>query len=153
MTISIQKEGYETCFEEIKILAAEAWEEVGHGGLAKKPPEPDSEMYKKLSEKGAVFAATVRDDGVLIGYCSLFLTDLLHHKGVKQAFCDSIFLKKSRRGRLSLAFIHEIKKIAREAGAHNLDFHVTAAVDFGRLMEETGGVMTSRTYSMELTDA
>lgn len=153
MTVVFQREEYETCFEDIKVLAKEAWAEVGHGGLQNRTPAPDSEMYKRLAEKKMVFAVTAREEGVLVGYCSVFLTDLIQHQGVKQAFCDSLYLRKENRGRLGMVFLKEVVVIAKAAGAANMDFHVTIKKNFGKVLEKIGFSLTSFTYSMELKDA
>ena len=153
MTIVFRTEAYAECIEDIKALSSEVWKEVGHGGKSQRTPQPDSAMYKVLAEKGSVIAVTARQGGNLVGYCSVFLTNLIQFQGVKQAFCDSIYMKKEYRGVASIRLLLEVIRVAGEQGAENLDFHVTVMLNFGRVLEKLGFVLTAYTYSKELTDA
>jgi hypothetical protein len=151
--ITFQEEKAETCLEDIRSLIEQAWEEVGHGSLEKVSPVPNWETYRKLENNNAVVALTVRDDDKLVGYCTLFFYDALHHSGRKKSSTDSLYLKREYRGMTGLEFIQEAKKIAYAHGAEELCVQVTERVNFGRMLEKLGFSLQYYTYGMRLKNA
>jgi len=151
MAVTFQIEKSDTWDAGMIAAATEAWKEIGHGFLKSINPIPDIETYKVLEDKGIVIGIAARDDGIFIGYCTIFITNKLHHKGFKKASCDSIFVKPDRRNQhIGRGLVAAAEKFAKEAGAGEMDFHVTKLVNFGSLLERIGYFPQSTTYSKVL---
>ena len=153
MTVVFAEEKSETCLAEIKSLINQAWEEVGHGSLEDKPPRPNWDTYRKLEVAGKVTALTVRDAGGLVGYCTLFFSEALHHLSAKKAYTDSLYLRPEHRGMNGIRLIQEAEKVAKRRGVSELDVQVTDRVNFGRMLGLLGFSLQAYTYSKELKDA
>lgn len=149
--ITYQIEKSETWDAEKQAIVAECWEEIGHGSQRKIMPTPNLESYGTLERQGLLIAVTMRDDGKLIGYCTMFLVGSTQHPGHKKVVSDSIYVRKDKRGPMTgINLILHAEKLAKEAGAVESDFFVTMELDFGRLLEKLDYQLTAKVYSKVL---
>ncbi len=120
------------------------WEEVGtfKDAIAL---DVDAAKIIALEAAGMWHAWTVRDDGVLIGYCCVLVAPHIHYRPHSFAFVDVIYLApERRRGTAALRLIQAV-----EAGlptASKIIFHVKVDHDFGALLVRRGYVCTEKNY-------
>ena len=97
---------------EIEKTVDTVWEEVGHGSMGGQKPDPDYEKYINLYNLGFLHIAVARINGKMIGYATLFTTNLMQHRTVKGCFVDSVFLDKTcRKGLTGYRFLKFIMDI------------------------------------------
>lgn len=121
------------CWDEMIALASEHWKET-EGYRHSQPFAPDFNRYNQYAAAGWYFEGTVRDDGVLVGYCGMYLVPSMHSQ-CQIAVEDSLFLAKSHRsGRTAMRFIQFLEEECRRRGA--VEVEVTAKTEPARRLLE-----------------
>lgn len=99
-----------------KLLLRKHWEEVDvfHEDA---PLDPDWKRYAQLEEFGWLGVMTARAGDELVGYMTLVIGPHLHHKTVKWATVDVMYLAPAyRAGWTGVRFIKAVEKGLRKLG-------------------------------------
>lgn len=117
------------CWDEMIALAAEHWQET-EAYRHDQPFAPSFERYNEYDKLGWYFEGTVREAGILVGYCGMYLTPSMHSQCLI-ATEDSLFLRKDhRRGRTALRFIQFLEAECARRGA--VEVGITAKTEEAR---------------------
>ncbi len=92
-------------FEELLPLAQKCWQEstrikgpsCAYYGDRDFTIEPDFDCYMRLSEAKNLIVVTVRDDSKLVGFMAGFMHTALHHKHIRCAIGDTIYIEPEFR--------------------------------------------------------
>lgn len=121
------------------------------------PLDPDWTRYAQLDQFGWLGIATVRIDGEMIGYMTLIIGPHLHHKAVKWATVDVMYLHpKYRKGWTGVRLIKFVEKGLRKLEVKVFWFSVKSHFtnERGRTVEEVlkflGFDYTEATYAKVL---
>jgi GNAT superfamily N-acetyltransferase len=121
---------------EVLPLLAQHWVEVSNERDF--PFLPDAEFYCKADESGLLRSFTVRDKArTLIGYAVYFVTVHQHHKQIRWAQQDGIFIRKDRRG-FGSRFISWCDDQLKQEGVRLISRHVKAGHDFSPALKRLG---------------
>jgi GNAT superfamily N-acetyltransferase len=129
----------------IERLLLECWQEIGHWGIEK--PNPNYDTYRRLHSVGMLHIIGAVQDGEMVGYATIFVTDLMQHKGVTGAFVDSVFMNKSHRIIAGYRMLKFVEQTAKKYGAMRMNWDVTIHNDFGRTLTRMGYELESTRYS------
>lgn len=136
---------------EIEKTVDRVWEEVGHGSMGHKNPDPDYEKYTNLYNLGFLHIAVARSNGEMVGYAILLTTNLMQHRTIRGCFVDSMFLdQKCRKGLTGYRFLKFIMDCARTKSASRIEWGVTVKNDFGPILERLGCSLESYRYGGDL---
>lgn len=125
----------ESLIEEIKPLIQRHYEELGRF----KDIQLDPNFAEYLAAKDFISVFTVRDDTVLVGYTIFFVTPSLHHRHVKQALQDILWLSPGHRKRgLGADFLSWVDERLREKGVQVVMQVVRNRAVHGTLVEAMG---------------
>ena len=150
MNIAYNKESFAQCGEEIKDMIHLHYEEISkyYGVLE---CEADWDKYAQMCELGLLQIVTVRDNGVLVGYCADVISPSLHYKHDLFAVNDVIFVKKDYRNfkvaSKLLDFVIELL-IKQKVSVHHL--HMKADQPFCKLVERKDYELMDLIYSRHL---
>lgn len=101
----------------MKRLLPEHWREVDVF-QADAPLNPDWERYVDFEKAGMLFIMTARAQGVLVGYLTVVVYPHLHHRDVKWATVDVMWLHPSfRKGWTGVRMLRHLEKGMRKLGA------------------------------------
>lgn len=82
------------CFDESTLLKADTCAFYGDREFAL---EPDIEQYRALASAKSLQFLTLRDSGVLVGYIIGITYRCMHHKKIKGAIGDSMYIEPEYR--------------------------------------------------------
>ena len=113
--------------------------------------EPFNPLYDRYARYGdSLVVFTARDDGELVGNCTMYLVQSMHTQRLK-AMEDTWFLKPEyRKGRNAIEFYRYVEQEMIRRGATKC--HMTAAPENGacRIMEYLGYKLDKYMYSKVL---
>lgn len=113
--------------------------------------DPDWDKYTHLEAQGFLRTMAVRDEGTLVGYCVVFLTDNIHSKTKVVGAVDIIYLHPTyRRGIISLKFFKYIEKVLKNDGVDYIRTTVRPNVDHAKFLEYMGYSYVEAVYTKEL---
>lgn len=96
--------------KDAKDLLIEHWNEIAEDKESVLL-HPDFDRYIALEQAGNLLVVTIRDSGMLVGYCIMMLGEHLHYTDLECANNDVIYLApKYRRGRAGLELIKFLEK-------------------------------------------
>ena len=101
--------------------------------------DPDFEAYYALEQNNALKSYILRDQGELVGYCLILLYDHLHHRGMKCAQLDMIYVKPSHR----LSGIKLLRYTEEALTKEGVDVFLQGAPGISRL----GGILEKMKYN------
>jgi hypothetical protein len=136
-----------TVWDELVKNAWDHWQETQMHADGE-PFNPLYERYARYGDSLVVF--TARDDGALVGNCTMYLVQSMHTQRLK-AMEDTWFLKPEyRKGRNAIEFYRYVEKEMIRRGATKC--HMTAAPENGacRIMEYLGYKLDKYMYSKVL---
>tara|TARA_R110000787_G_scaffold170328_1_gene283016 strand:+ start:4948 stop:5346 length:399 start_codon:yes stop_codon:yes gene_type:complete len=115
------------------------------------PLDPDWEQYLLIEGHGHLRTITARDEGVLVGYCVVFLSPNIHSKGKVAGAVDIIYLQPSyRRGIISLKFFKFIEKVLKSDGVDYIRTTTRPNADHAKFLEYMGYSYVEAVYTKEL---
>lgn len=112
---------------------------------------PDWEQYALLDAAGIFKAFTARNNGVLVGYFILLVSQSLHYKDHIFATCDIIFVApEARKGATGYKLLKYAENWCKENNVSLLNVNTKVHIPFDALLEKTGFNLTERLYSKYL---
>ena len=108
--------------------------------LFDRPLDPDFDSYLALEQAGFLKSYTLRDDGELVGYVLYHVYNHLHHREVKVAQMDLIYVKPSHR----LSGLKLLRYTEEALTKEGVSFILTGAPEISRL----GGVLEKKGYKV-----
>ena len=144
----IARESYsESLHREILPLAQKCWDESTRDkddtcafyGKRDIQIEPDFDVYQAIDEAGNLIIYTARDDSRLVGYAIALLYVSPHHRKMKTANGDSIYLEPDYRV-LAPVLVEKVMADVKEAGAVTLNWGVTKDGPMHELLKRFGFV-------------
>ena len=135
MAVKYQQEFLDSVVEDIKVLIKSHWEEA-EPNKDKIKLNPDWDAYYALQEQGRLNIFTARDEGVLVGYFVVFVSQHLHYKDHLFANNDLVYLKPShRKGFTGIKLIKFAESYLKEDGVSVLLVGTKNHKPFHKLME------------------
>jgi GNAT superfamily N-acetyltransferase len=136
MTMHFQKEKLSTCQKEMEPLFLRQYEENEDGEFGL---DPDYETYLRLEELDILHIYTVRDGETLVGYLVLIVHEMLHHKGIKYALSDIIYVAPEyRNSRIAAELITMAKYDLQDMGVKRFIMAMKVRQEFRRLLSKLG---------------
>lgn len=133
--------------DEIKPLLDKHWELVAlNQGEIKL--NPNWKEYAKLDAAGILTIFTARDNGTLVGYFVLMVSQSIHYQDHKFANNDVLFvLPDSRAGATGYKLIKFAEDYCKELGVSLLMINTKVHIPFDSLMLGMGFDLIERVYS------
>lgn len=121
MSVTIQPELVRDCWDEAAALLKHHWE--GTATYRRHEPfNPDKSRYIAYNDMGFLHLLTAREDGKLIGYFVVYVTESMHSQ-IKMATEDTFYIHPDHRyGRLALRFLKYIESYLAELGVKDILF-------------------------------
>jgi len=142
-----QRECLASFKEDIKPLLEKHWEEVAlHQGQIKL--NPDWQEYARLDAAGMLVAFTARDEGKLVGYCVLLVSQSIHYKDHKFASNDVVFvLPEYRKTHTGYNLIKAAEDYCKESDVSVVTINTKVHIPFDDLLLGMGFELIERIYS------
>ena len=131
--IKYQVEPMSTCLDEMKPLLYASWVELEDGEYEL---DPDYEGYQSLEDLGLLRIFTARSaSGKLVGYMLIMINNHMHHKTVKYAMSDLIYVTPEYRdGKAAVGLIEYAKKNLKTDGVKRLIIVMKVEHKFKKLL-------------------
>jgi GNAT superfamily N-acetyltransferase len=114
---------------------------------------PAYALYFDMEERGVFHTITVRDLGVLIGYCCAFVYPNLHYFDHLYAVNDVIYVDKEyRHSNVAYNLVRFAEHTYRDMTASVMTFHMKCAIPFKSLMDSRGFEMKEHLYMKYIGD-
>lgn len=111
----------------------------------------DWPAYRALQEAGIFHFYTARAEGVLLGYIGYIIAPHLHHRGVKYALCDLIYVEPASRGKMhSVNLMKHAEADLVAHGVASIGQPVKVHHDFGPILKRQGYVLDEYYYTKEV---
>lgn len=142
-----QREIFSEAFPEWIWLVRNAWQELCEY-QAEFPMDLDLEAYLRLQEMGKLYLATIRQDGILVGYFLALLGGTLHYRNCLTAQMDMIYIDpRFRSGAAALRLLRFVLSDLRALGIQRVNAGTKTKKDIGRLFRTFGFQPVEITYS------
>lgn len=145
--IEIQLECLANVKEEIKPLLEEHWELVALN-KGKIKLNPNWKEYARLDAAGVLRIFTARDEGQLVGYFVLFISQSVHYQDHLFATNDVIFvLPDKRAGATGYKLVKYAEDYCRDSGVSLMTINTKVHLPFDSLMVGMGFDLIERIYA------
>lgn len=145
--IEIQLECLANVKEEIKPLLEEHWELVALN-KGKIKLNPNWKEYARLDAAGVLRIFTARDEGRLVGYFVLFISQSVHYQDHLFATNDVIFvLPDKRAGATGYKLVKHAEDYCRDSGVSLMTINTKVHLPFDSLMVGMGFDLIERIYA------
>jgi GNAT superfamily N-acetyltransferase len=145
--IEIQLECLANVKEEIKPLLEEHWELVALN-KGKIKLNPNWKEYARLDAAGVLRIFTARDEGQLVGYFVLFISQSVHYQDHLFATNDVIFvLPDKRAGATGYKLVKYAQDYCRDSGVSLMTINTKVHLPFDSLMVGMGFDLIERIYA------
>lgn len=145
--ISSFAESYETSLPLIK----EHWNEVPFGPWNDIELEINTEVYLLLEKQGMLRVVVAEDDGEMVGYLIIICGEMNHHKSLWKASTDVIYVDtKYRKTGLGADMIKLAMEDCKDHGVSFLSVSVNTNLDFSKMLEANGALLTEKQYTWRL---
>ena len=152
MAIKYQQEFLDGVVGDAKHLLEQHWEEIALN-KDKIKVNPDWDAYYALQEQGKLDIFTARDDGILVGYFVVFVSQHIHYKDHLFAKNDLIYLAPSyRKGFVGVNLIKFAEKALKEDGISVMVINTKNHKPFHKLMLFLGFSPSETLYSKYIGD-
>jgi hypothetical protein len=135
--LMFQRESFDSCYPEAKVLLERHYEEVAWN-REKIPLVVDEEIYRAVEGVGQLVCFTARWLEKLVGYSVFFMRQHPHYLLTKYATNDVIYLDPLHRGQTGAKFIHFAESELKLLGAQVVHYHVKHILDFGPMLKRNG---------------
>lgn len=150
--LTIQEERIEDCFEQVKAIFPEHWEELALD-KDKVKLDPDYEVYFEAERRGQLLLVTIRKDAAVIGYFVGFIRTDLHYKTCLTCRMDIFMLKKEHRGSsIGIKLFKTVQRICNNRGVKRIVVGSKTHKDASKLFEFLGYTEIERFYSLYIGD-
>ena len=151
-SITIAVESLEAVVEESRPLLQDHWEEIALN-KDKIKLEPDWPVYFALASEGRLGLYTARDEGKLVGYFVVTVSQHPHYAKNIFAENDVVFLKKEyRKTGVGAMMIRFAEQDLRKKGVSVLSINTKVHQPFDNLMEALDFSLIERKYSKYIGD-
>jgi len=138
MAVKYQQEFLDSVVDDIRPLLESHWEEVALN-KEKIKINPDWDTYYALQEQGKLDIFTARDEGVLVGYFVVFVSQHIHYKDHLFANNDLIYLAPShRKGFTGVNLVKFAEACLKEDGVSVLTVNTTNRKPFDNILRYLG---------------
>ena len=141
----IERESLTNCRYDIEPLLFEHWKEVAANQDQIKL-NPDWAKYAELDRSGSLIAMIARDQGKVIGYLVLIISEHLHYKDHKFAHNDVFYVKPEYRGALGDELLKAGEKEARSLGASVMLMNAKVYADYSPMLEKHNFNLFEKVY-------
>jgi hypothetical protein len=137
--ITVQRERYsEALCQELLPLLKDNWVRT-ESLIGAEPMDPAWDKYQKLDEMDLVECITARRNGELVGYIIYFLSLNMHHKTVRSAHGDLLYVKRDPGlGRVVFALIDAAEMSMRARGIKYVGWFVQKGSRVRKILESRG---------------
>ena len=109
---------------------------------------PDWDKYLTLESLDMLCIATVRDEGVLVGYYICLVISNPHYSGDLYSINDIVLIKKEYRNeKVGVGLFLYVEKWMRERGVSVMSVHMKTFLPFDKLCEGLGWDYAERLYT------
>lgn len=135
--ITYNKEKMVTCVSEMKPLFLEQYIENEGGEMF--TLNPDYERYQLLEDMDVLHTYVARDDDEIIGYLVVMAQEHLHHKGIKYAISDLIYVApEHRKSMVAYNMIMIAEEDLKQLGVKRLVIAMKIKQQFRELLSSAG---------------
>ena len=121
-------------FDEAVPLIRANWKESG--SPIELIPSDVRAFYKYMSDMNCLYAAGVYKEGILAGYCIATFAPHPLNYSVRVCSISGIYLiPELRKGSVTTRLMDAIRTVAKQQGAHSIDWHAAAGSDFLKTLE------------------
>lgn len=145
--VTYQVENIATVWDEAQELIAKHYDEIAWK-RDKIKLDPDYTKYMVMNENGYVHVVTMRDGGVLVGYCVTIADANLHYKSTIYAKNDIIYIEPEyRKKQYGLGLMQFMENEMKYHGVHVITMHMKLYAPFEGLLEALGYEPVETEYS------
>jgi GNAT superfamily N-acetyltransferase len=109
---------------------------------------PDWDRYRDLEKTGILKLATVRDDGVLVGYYLTLVVPNLHYSKDLYGVNDIVLIKpKYRNAKVGVGLFNYVEKWMKNLGVSVMSMHMKTFLPFDKLCEGLDWDYAERLYT------
>lgn len=101
------------------------------------PLDVDWDYYRLASQMGTCFCILALDKDGISGYSIFFIDKDAHSKNIIEAQNSAVFVKKEKRGRLSIALFKEAESAMKSFGADKISYPVKSEA-LGKFLKRNG---------------
>ena len=134
---------------------AACWDEVAHLYAAHfgSHCDPDRERYLAYEADNALFLATCRDGGRLVGFALMYVFASMHDRKVLGREDFFYLLPEARLGWNALRLLAFVERECRRRGCEAIEMTTAISSNAASIIEERGYVMLSANYRKSLVRA
>ena len=152
MTVKYQQEFLDSVVDDAKGLLESHWEEIALN-KDKIKINPDWDTYYALQDQGKLHIFTARDEGALVGYFVVFVSQHIHYKDHLFANNDLIYLSPSyRKGFTGIKLIKFAESCLKADGLSILTVNTKTHKPFHNIMRYLGFSSSETLYSKYIGD-
>ena len=144
-----QREKFSHFCDEALTLFEDHHKEVGDIFPGDVEFDPNIEAFLKLDDHDLLRVYTVREDGVLLGYCIHHVSNHLHFRNSLQSIQDAIYIAKNHRG-IGKKFISWIDDQLKSEGVEAVYHSVSLNYDYSKALVGLGYEKIESTYFRRL---
>ena len=142
-------------FDQANILSRKLlprhFSEVGFNGLSDERLDVWNDFYRYIEKDGRLIIVTATKENNVIGYISAVVSPHPHHKHLKFAMTDTLYLAPEYRkclnsGRVACRMIKMVEARAKELGASYLQLVANANYSIDSLADHLGYQMSDVVY-------
>lgn len=138
MTVYFHTEKFDECIGEGRALLEKNCGEI-YGTDDGLTFNMDDALYRAIEAKGKLSILTARDDGKLVGYSSMLISNHGHFKHLVAGVDDVHFLDPAyRNGMTGVRLIRQMESTMRERGCHFMTVRTNSQHNHGAIFERLG---------------
>ncbi len=150
MPVNFAHESFTNVKNEIKPLLDEHWQEIALNKDSVKL-NPNWRAYADLASSGGLRVYTARQDGNLVGYFVLIVSESIHYKDHLFANNDIIFIKKNhRKGTAGIRLIKYAVNSLKSEGVTLININTKTHQSFGPVLKRLKFDHIESVYSLKV---
>ena len=121
------------------------------GFLDDHPLDINIDKYTELERHGLLRTFLITEYAAVVGYCTLLFSPFLHHDSIKNAWVDTIFIKKPARNlNIFRSVLNSVENICKEHGVNHLCISSMPQKSIDKLLKRYGFVQKEVIFYKEL---
>ncbi len=148
MSLEFSVESLKDVWNEVMLLAVDHWHETEmyrHGQKF----APSFDRYMQYENAGWLIQCCARDNGVLVGYATLYICPSMHTQQIIATEDTFFLLPEFRKGRNGVRLVKFAEEECKKRGAVEIMMTAKLTNNAGRLMECLGYQEVAKQYSKQ----
>lgn len=150
--MQISLSSFADAYEEALPMLQKHRKEIAFGPWDDVELDADTETYLILEQEGLLRTVVARDDeDKMIGYLMVICGNMNHHKSLWKAVSDVIYVSPEyRKAGIAAQMIKVMMEDCKDHGISFFSIGVNINLDFSKMLEENGAVLTEKQYTWRL---